>query len=193
MSRYGISGGAAAFLLLFGALLGAGGYYFFLVPVNGYVTSAVTIRSVSTTTLQGVSQTVTQSLTTTATQTLAVTLTETLTETPTQATSSVSTSTTTVYPAPLNVTLAFTNVAGEYFYAIQTSNSSSSGTEYGNYSVQLTGLYQGELLAITGTAKGAGGCSASEHFTMTLWLNGQPVAQTVGYCSGGSATIDYRV
>ena len=195
MNRKGIGAGGAVFILVFGLLLGAGSYYFFFVNINGPTTTTafVTVQSVSTTTVGGGTQTVTQSVTktATATQTLPITFTETVTSLPTQTTSTTSTSTS--YIAPANVTLAFTNVVGQYFFAVQAGNTGTSGTEYGNYAVQLTGLSQGELVTITGTSQGVGGCKAGQQFTMSLWLNGQMVAQAYGYCSGGSASIDYTV
>jgi len=195
MNRKGIGAGGAVFILVFGLLLGAGGYYFFFVNINGpsTTTTFVTVQSVSTSTIGGSTQTVTQSVTktTTATQTLPITFTETITSLPTQTTSTTSTSTS--YLAPSNVTLAFTNTVGQYLFVVQAGNTTTSGKEVGSYSVKLAGLSQGEQLTITGTTQGTGGCQISEHFTMSLWLNGQMVAQTYGYCSGGSANIDYKV
>jgi hypothetical protein len=194
MQRKGIGAVGAVVILVFGLLLGAGGYYLFFVNQNASTTTTTeTIQSVSTTTaVVGGTQTVTQSVTMTATTTLPITFTDTITATATQTSSSVST-TTSSYPMPTNVTLVFTNVVGQYLFVVQAGNTVTSGQESGDYSVKLTGLSQGELVSITGTTQGVGGCHTGEQFTMALWLNGQMVASTFGYCSGGSAYITYRV
>jgi len=195
MHRRAVGGGGATFLLVFGILLGAGGYYLFFVNLNGTPAATTTVQVATTTTVQGVPSTVTQSVTMTSTRTLSLTetLTEVVTATSTQSSSSTTSSSTSTYQVPSNVTLAFTNVSGEYLYVVQAGNSVTSAKEFGDYSLQIDGLSKGEMVTITGTTQGPGGCTAGEHFTMVLWVDGQAVSQAYGYCSGGSASITYTV
>jgi hypothetical protein len=115
----------------------------------------------------------------------------------TQTSVTTSTSTTSVYALPMNVTVLFTNIDGNYTYDIQAGSSSTSGGKAGNspYSLQLTGLFQGQTVTITAATTSAGGCRNGEHLTMQLWVNGQIVAQSDTLCGDGTsgARITYTV
>jgi hypothetical protein len=160
------------------------------------VTSTTTeeITSEKTTTTTVVSSTTRFS---TLTQTSVATLTSTQFSTVTQTSVATLTSTTSVQGVPTNVTLRFTNISGNYTYDIQAGSSSTSGAMTGNspYSVQLTGLFQGQTITITAATAGAGGCLNGQHFTIQLWVNGQLVANADSFCGYGTtgARITYTL
>lgn len=178
MRRTGVSDAIAAGLLVVCILIGVTGYY----VATTYQTKTVTRTETATT-----------RLTSTATVTVPPTATRTVLATTTSVSLTITTSIVSVYPVPENVTLAFTNVDGEYNYNIQAGSSSSSGALSGPNTLHITGLFQGQTISITASTTGAGGCRMGEHFTMELFVNGQMAAQSSSFCLGNQASITYTV
>jgi hypothetical protein len=178
MHRKGISNLIAAGLLVIGILIGALGFY-----VATTYQSKVIYQTTTATT----------SLTSTATSTISLTAT-TIASTTTTTSHTTSTFTTSVYPVPSNISLVFSNVDGEYNFNIQSATYNNAGALAGPNTIQITGLFQGEPIAITASSYRAGvGCAVGEHFTMQLWVNGQNVAQSASACGSNAATISYTV
>jgi hypothetical protein len=143
-----------------------------------------------------VTSTTTENMTSVRTTTTTVVSSTTKFSTLTQTSVSTLTSTTSVNAVPMNVTLLFINMDGNFTYDIQAGSSSTSGAVARNSpsSLQLTGLFHGQTITITGATTG-GGCRTGEQFTMQLWINGQIVAQSDSFCGEGasSARIIYTV
>jgi hypothetical protein len=144
-----------------------------------------------------VTSTTTQNTTSEKTTTTTVVSSTTKFLTLTQTSVSTLTATSSGYAVPANVTLLFANMDGNYTYDIQAGSSSTSGAVGSNspYTLQLSGLSQGQTIAITAATAGGGACRTGEHFSLQLWINGQLVAQSDSFCGDGSssARITYTV
>ncbi|MGD0477927.1 MAG: hypothetical protein ABSB29_07160 [Nitrososphaerales archaeon] len=104
-------------------------------------------------------------------------------------------STVTVYPVPDNVTLAFIASSGiMYNYSIQAGSSSTSGTWHGIHNLTITGLFQGQTILVIAFMIGLGSsCLTGHPFTVSLFVNGQMVAQSHSVCMGNRVIISYTV
>jgi hypothetical protein len=175
MSKRGVAGIVAIALLIVGILVGVGGFY----VATTYQTKTITLT-----------HTTTELDTTTQTQTSILTSTSVVSSTTTQISFITSTSTTSVYPVPTNVTVAFVKVDGAYQYEIDAGPNVMTSTPSSALSVPLTNLFQGEQVKITASSVGG---RVGETVTVELFVNGQMVQQSTTFVGASPAQITYTI
>jgi hypothetical protein len=177
-----VANSIAVGLLIVGIIIGVTGYYL----VSTYQTKTVSVTQTAT---QTNTVTLTQETSFTSTQTVSTTVLTTVTAKSVK----TSISTSSVYPVPTNVTLAFVNVVGYYQYTVQVGSSFNSSEGTGPYSLRINGLIPGETITITATTGNISGCQIGQVLTMRLWVNGFMVSQSDTSCGANPASITYTV
>ena len=108
-------------------------------------------------------------------------------------TSVTSTFTSTVYPVPDNVTVVFTQVSGGYNYVVTAGSTTYTGSHDTPFTLPITPVYQGEVISISASETGLGGCAIGQTVTAQLYLNGTIVAQGTEICTGSNIQITYTI
>jgi hypothetical protein len=175
MSKHGLAGIIAVGLLIIGVFVGTAGFH----VASTYQTKTVTLTS-----------TTTQQDTTTQTQISISTSTLVESTTRTQISLVTSTSTTSIYPVPTNVTVAFVQDNGAYQYTIDAGTNTLTSTPLAPLSFPLTGLFPGEQITISASSYGD---RSGETVTVELFVNGQMVQQSTTLAGGDPAQITYTV
>jgi cytoskeletal protein RodZ len=175
LNRRGVGGFVAVALLIMGVLIGISGYY----VATTYQTKTITLTA-----------TTTHQETTTQTQTSTETFTSVVSSTTTQTSFITSSSTTSVYPVPTNVTVAFVQDDGAYQYEIEAGPNVLTSTPSGPLSIPLTNLFEGEQVKITASSVGD---RIGETVTVELFVNNQMVQQSTTGTGSSPAQIAYTV
>ena len=103
------------------------------------------------------------------------------------------TSTVSLYPSPDNVTVLFTKVSGQYSYSIAAGSQFLGGSSDVQQSFPISPVFSGEVITISASMPGFGGCVVGQTATAELFLNGTMVAQGTQVCGGGNIAMTYTL